>query len=141
MIGQVGASRPQYYDRTATPTMDQFGTSGAAPHASTVRWTYTVPSGKKAYLEWVNAWLRRVTAAAPVGRATSVINYTPSGGAAGSIVIARHINNAVDAVDRDGGSVGAFLGAGDVVNASTEDLSTGGTVDYLVVSKRAEFDA
>jgi hypothetical protein len=135
------ASRTHYYDRGATPTEDQYSASGVTPHAVTIRWGYTVPTAKKAYCEFVKVWVRRATAAAAAGRVTSSLKYTPDKGIVSTLVIARTTGNAVDSADRDGGAVGAFMAAGDQAEGQTEDLSTGGTVDYVVLMKRAEFDA
>jgi hypothetical protein len=141
MIGQVGASRPAYYDRNPLAVYQSYSSNAIAPAAVVVRATYTVPSGKKAFCETLHGFARRRTAAAPVGTWSVGINVTPSGGSNTTILYKRDTKNVID--DQKEFTISPFgeLGAGDKIDLITEDLSTGGTVDYTFITKAVEFDA
>lgn len=133
-------ARPSYYDRNEVPKSFRY-IATVAPHTTTVRWTYTVPVGKKAWMDSALAWLGRATAAAPVALAFGWVRYTPSGGSATTMVNTTLATNGVNDNQQSLlSSLGAMV-AGDVVEGLTVDTSTGGTVTYDVNLKYAEFDA
>lgn len=135
------AARPAPWDRNPV-NKTQFAANGAvAPHTTTVRWTYTVPAGKKAVLESLMMSVIRVTAAAPQVTAVAHLNYTPSGGSQTLLAQAVLTTNGVNDIQQQTiTSLGEML-AGDVVSADDVDSSTGGTVSYAQTLKAFEFDA
>lgn len=132
------SGRPAWYDRAPAIAFNVYE-AVIAPAGSTVRFTYTVPTAKKAYCEQGTVWLRRVTVAAPVGRADCRFVYTPSGGGANALVMAVIYGNVADAADRDALSSAFIMLAGDVMQFYTSDASTGGTVDFFGSLKATEF--
>jgi len=76
----AGGARPAYYDRDPVMVNQESSLAALAPHGSTTRFTYTVPSGKKAYMEVSYADVTVITAAAPAGSKSVRLTYTPDGG-------------------------------------------------------------
>jgi hypothetical protein len=138
---QTIIGRPAWYDRNPTHKLLSWGQLNVAPHGETVRWTYTVPAGKKAFVESVFAYLRRSAAATTVGRAAVVIWITPSGGSAAILIDVEILTNNVGDSDRQGVGQSLILLPGDTIEARTVDISTGGTVNYSAAAKITEFDA
>lgn len=132
-------ARPFYIDRNPANGSQEYSAANVAPHAATTRFTYTVPAGKKAYLEAATAHARIQTVAAPGARRLVSVQKSV---AANMALLARRIytNVANDQVDAQETQLG-LLGAGESINAITEDLSTGGGVDYYISLFRTEFDA
>ncbi len=99
--------------------------SNIAPHASTSRASILVPAAKRAEL---HAYLEvtRITAATTNGRAS--IEVTAGGTRVAHVVL---FENVVGAQQRI--ALGPLnLAAGETLDALTEDLSVGGTVDYVI---------
>lgn len=134
------ASRPDYFDRNPIIRWQQYVAAGIAPHGGTVRWTYTVPAGKKAYLENGFMQTRRDSVAAPAGQALASIRYTPNGGTIARFAATDVSTNAVG--DKDAVVLGplALLMVGDVVDSLTQDGSTGGVMTHIATAKITEFD-
>jgi hypothetical protein len=112
-----------------------------APHTQATRFTYTVPTGKKAFVEMLQTRVQRSTAASAASRVIAWIGYQPSGGS-GSLMSYSVINtNGVG--DKDANIVGQsiVMNAGDTLTGYTSDGSTGGACDYMLNYKITEFDA
>lgn len=138
---QAFPARPAWYDRNATNQNQGAIVTAAAPHTNTIRWTYTVPSARKAFVEILTVTMVRNGAAAPLGFYENFITYTPNAGVAKiPLIVWMRTNNVGDRVSQAIGQ-GMTLYAGDVINASDDDASTGGSVDYHSSIKAAEFDA
>jgi len=135
------ASRLAWYDRNPSISVQNYANSGVAPHALTVRWSYTVPAGKKAFVETISARLVRDAAATTAGLASIYVAVLPYGGSWTPLLRIAVLSNGVG--DRDGGEIGqsVILKAGDGLRAETYDTSTGGTLFYSVSAKITEFDA
>jgi hypothetical protein len=138
--GNLLPGRLDWYDRTPLAVMNNYQQT-VAPHVTTVRWSYTVPAGRKAYLETAHCSLLRAVVAAPANFAAVQQKYTPSGGSTGVYVISGINTNNVG--DQFALQVGAsFLGfAGDAFEGSTVDQSVGGTTIMRNFAKLTEFDA
>jgi len=134
-------ARPEWYDRNPAPAAQFYSGSGVAPHSATVRWTYTVPAGKKAMVEFIECAVWRRTAATTAGSSRGFIQYTPQGGS--TVVLLRAEVNTLTLGDKDCVTTGQalVLKAGDALEAITEDLATGGNCDYILNVKITEFDA
>lgn len=141
MIGNVGGARPAYHDRTPLAITQQYSATAVAPHASTTRWTYTVPTGRKFFCQVTFARWVRATAAAPVGNANVLFSYTPNGGVNAVTQEAVGAQNGVGLGKETLLGVQGSLGPGDAVAGGTSDASTGGTIDYRVSMAGIEFDA
>jgi len=133
-------ARPEWYDRN--PIHRLYGYSGnLAPHSVTTRWTYTVPAGKKAFLELAAVHHIKTAAATTVVNSYSSILITPSGGSLTELIAAQIYTNAVGDKDRAETGHAAVLLAGDIIQFNTYNGDTGGTVWHRGVAKITEFDA
>jgi len=76
--GVLGAQRPEPHDRNPVRQTLTYSGTGIAPHATTQRFSYTVPSGKKAIVLAAQANLQRATAAttAAITRASVQLQNT-----------------------------------------------------------------
>jgi len=139
--GQPIISRPAWYDRNPEPGWGVYFAAAVAPHALTTRWSYTVPTGKKTFLEAILCWLMRAGAAATVGRVYALIQYLEGGVSGPYLAYASIRTNSVG--DGDSGNLGQsiIMVAGDIIRCQTSDGSTGGAVDYNTGFKATEFDA
>ncbi len=140
-IGEVLLARGFYYDRAAANKTLQFFSSAIAPHGLTVRATYTVPTGKKAYVDHYMLQHIRTTAQAALSFADTYLRYTPSGGALTYIGHTFIFNLSVGATDRIVGSGTGFMATGDVIDIATSDSGATGSIDYYMAVKIFEFDA
>jgi len=142
-VGQLQPSRPVYYDRNPISQTINYDASAVAPHADTVRGTYTVPSGKKAYLETV--WLHTLvaTVAAPAGlKRTRILLVIATGGTStlDDAVLAA-VENTAGNKEHVSYQGSLLMMVSDVLELHTEDGGTGGTVDHRMAAKFVEFDA
>ena len=137
--GTNAGPRQQWYDRNPITSVQQYEAAGIAPHALTTRWTYTTPSGKKAYVENAAAFVFRETAPGAAGRAGCYVQVVATN--ASQLAIGEEISTAVGvSVGRTSGQNATLL-AGNVCRCQTVDLSTGGTYLYRGTAKLTEFDA
>lgn len=136
---QVQSARLHYYDRSPINRTFVFAIAATAPHAYTVQWTYTVPAGRKAMIDSIQAYIRRVTSATTLGPALCGIGYTGLGLVYFDFVRAGIYNNDLWVFDRSGPAAGGVVLAGDIIDGWTLDLSTAGTVNYNVGAKIFEF--
>src|SRR4051812_41894585 len=118
--------RSAYYDRNPVQVTANFGSAAVIPHGSTSRWSYTVATGKKAFLQRALAKVVRQTVAAPAAQVALNIRYTPNGGSATTAAYAVIWGNAINDNDRDAYAGGGVMGSGDVLDCLSIDASTGG---------------
>lgn len=137
------SSRPLYYDRNPSDQTLIFISEGLAPHASTQRAIYTVPTDNKAYAELSQVDVNRSSAAGTPETLVLSSQITPSGGAAVALQTARLWDNNNTIGDRDKNISGTMLLLldGDAYHIDSGDGSTTGTVDYEARAKLTEFDA
>lgn len=130
------------FDRNPKDADQGYAATGVAPHALATRWTYTVPANRKALVSSIRVFLARATVAAPVGISLAAVRRTPSGGSVITICQAQ-IGETNNAGDKDSlyGAANVYALAGDTIDGVTRDLSTGGTIDYMVNASIMEFDA
>ena len=135
-VGFPGGPRLEWYDRNPQECTFTYAGDDVAPHSSTVRWTYTVPTGKKLFVESAVALVTRVTAADTASEVVARVTAR-----AMSLLRAKIYTNAVG--DKDHMNVGrsVIMLAGSVLQGSTADLSTAGTIDFLATLHGIEFDA
>lgn len=139
--GQPIIGRPAWYDRNPTIQEGKYVAASVAPHAQEPRWTYTVPAGKKAFVELAFLRIYRRTAATTVGIWAADIYYQPSGGSSTSHMRISSLDNTVGSEKTLTIGQNMIMLAGDALRGYTEDASTGGTCDYAVIAKITEFDA
>lgn len=132
------SGRPFYFDRTPLTVRVIFFAEGVAPHATTIRATYTVPANRKAFAEAVQLSIARATAPGTDGRA--VINLRSDSGTFLAANLWEEDNAAKDRVDLTFGATMTRL-AGDEVAIDTSDVAITGTVNYNGVATITEYDA
>jgi len=140
-VGFPGGPRLEWYDRNPYHRFQSFQNNNTAPHAITDRWSYTVPAGKKAFVEAGQTYARRVTAAAPVGLVQVTISIQPSGAGVAILLVSQIITNNVGDGDHAEIGSGPVLYPGDLIKGTTYDGSTAGTINLNVTSEITEFDA
>lgn len=135
-IGFPGGPRLEWYDRNPQYTREGYQASGVAPHPSTERASYTVPTGKKALISMVH--LSLIRDAAPTTEALAAA-YALLAGI--RILEAHSFSSSVG--DKDSCSVGqsGTLNAGETLSTRTLDGSTGGSYHYAVCLVCIEFNA
>jgi hypothetical protein len=134
-LASLSGARAAYYDRNATTINGNFlGTVG--PHGTTTRFTYTCPSGRKAYIEAATSHVLRMTAATSIGGISVYIGTN-------TIRATDHwiVNNTVNTFERQVQATVITIYAGGVYSGATHDGSIGGTVDYNLQMTGTEFDA
>lgn len=139
-VSSYAVARPNYYDRNSS-TAGQLAYGTVAPHSPTIRWTYTVPAGKRSYVEVNYVDLARATVAASAGTTFAQIYSSNSDASDTVISYTRVFTNVAGTYDRSITSAVCILNAGNSLNGQTGDNSTGGTVSYTVGSKYTQFDA
>ena len=130
----------QWYDRNPI-SIERSYYGDNLPHTSTQRWSYTVPSGKKAILEICFAVILRVSAAETADEVIGGIWIQPSGSSNVAIVYTTMLTNNVGDMDKTSLGQSLTLKAGDILQAITQDLGTGGLIRYRIAAKITEFDA
>jgi len=130
------SARPEWYDRNASQAGIAYGATNVAPHVITSRASYTVPSGKKAFITAVQLDVRRRVAATTLGTVLARLNL-----AGGTGFVALHENNTVDSRRSIETSIGSILLAGQTIELQTQDISTGGAMDYTLSVVIVEFSA
>lgn len=136
-----GVARANYFDRNGVSKVSTYQAEALVPAAPGTKWSYTVPSNKKAFSEYLHAQVRRVAAAAPVGIIYSYITFTPSGGVASFLLYIAFRKNAIgDSEEKMANGFGAMY-PGDNIFCVLGDTSTGGLVDFISTLKTSEYDA
>lgn len=134
-------ARNNFYDRNGATKGAGYSAAALASHATTQRWSYTVPGTKKCAIGGATLTLRGVTAGGPAGTAICGCRLTPSGGAA--TVVAQLV--AFFNAPLQGMSASALEGlqlmSNDQLEGITGDTSTGASGDYAVSFAGLEFDA
>jgi len=139
-VGFPGGPRLEWYDRNPITRSLQYSAT-VAPHSGTLRASYTVPTGKKAFLEALLVYIRRVTAATTAGLISDSVFYTPSGGSGTYLLASELVDNTVNASKIVSHGLSSAVVSGDVLEVWTSDGSTGGTVGHVLTVKITEFSA
>lgn len=138
-VSSYALGRPNYYDRGATSLIKSY--SGVvAPHGATTRWTTTIASGLKAFIETTHGYVDRQTAAAP-GLNIVLWARITSGSDTSNLLFARSDGAAVGPLLDRSVAGGITLYAGEVFEGLTIDGSTGGTCNWALSSKLTTFTA
>lgn len=138
-VGHLQVTRPEWYDRHANPVTKSAAATG--PVGVTQLWTYTVPSGKKAYCDLVLSTAYRGQIATATGIVQCLVDYAAvSGGGAALLTDIRMDANINGASERQ--LVGQFgiVVAGDIFTATVVDPCTGGSTTLRCTLKATEYD-
>lgn len=112
-----------------------YNAAAVAPHATTNRWSYTVPSSTAAEVETVGLYSMRDAVAAPanVEWVALFLNGTTR------LPLLYQINNTLGFVSSEHLTQYGFGVAGDAFVAQTTDTSTGGSHTYILSMRYREF--
>jgi len=134
------SARLSYGDRNSSNVSVTFLAAAQAPAGSTVRATYTVPSGRGARLEMLMVSEYRVAVAAPVGRFTMIGALFVGGVTQMDLALAISSGNVAESGDKQIIGDCGILQIADQVKLITADASTGGTVTFDGTIKVTEYD-
>jgi len=139
-LGQAQVVRSDWHDRTPSPILLQVN-GGFAPHADTVRFTYTVPANRKAFIESFISSLFVNVLQTTHQNTNSFVRADIAG--AGFIMLAKHhlYSGAVYQGNDMTAKIGLLLNAGDIIEGQTGDNSAGGNVSHIFSVNGVEFDA
>jgi hypothetical protein len=138
-LGSLAGARAEYYDRNATSFFNSYSAT-VSPHGQTTRFTTTIASGFKAFIEVQTVYAQRQTAATTSGT-VQVIGRCVSGVNSIDTVFVTTTSLAVAATLFDIGTATITLYAGESVQGATVDASIGGTVFFAIAVKGTQFDA
>jgi len=135
-VGFPAGPRLEWYDRNPQAARQQYSGTNVTPHAFTIRFTYTVPTGKKTFVMAAFVRTIRVQVATTLGPSTIGIYL------ADKFLIARaHCDNTLySTVAAEVGHSGILL-AGETCKGGTSDASTGGQMDFDIITHLVEFNA
>jgi len=139
-VGSFAVARPNYYDRNATSTLQNYSAT-VAPHADTTRWTTTVAAGKKLSVELIHIYQERRSAATSPSQVNIQVNIT-SGATTSLAVFTNDLApTAIGARDYRLVTNVSTLYPAEVIYVTTTDASVGGTMLFLAVMKGTTYDA
>jgi len=126
----------EWYDRNPADRTINYSAVGVAPHVLTERASYTVPSGKKAFVGGAAVLLLRdgtPTTAAPV-------NGNIIFGANGTMWVS-HTNATLNSSEKETVTFNGVLLEGTTLKIYTQDTSNGGSYTYRICCVAMEFNA
>jgi hypothetical protein len=134
-----------YYDRNATSITNNYAAATIAPHGATNRWTYTVPSGRKAFLEFaeVQVIMETVPTVTATQSAQSYLQVTTAAGSTKLIMLAMLYGATVVQGSRDTVALGGSmeLQPAEVLIGTTVNSFTAGSCWHFLTTKLSEFDS
>jgi hypothetical protein len=129
----------QWYDAGLAPrtwqvvTLLVYDATGIAPHTETQRWSYTTPTGKASHTRILFAAVNRRVAPTTANLFRADIRWNGS-----SVIGARSFRATAGDVLAVVSAAPLALRASDVLSAVTQDISTGGYVDYHIAAQIIE---
>ena len=129
-----------WYDRNPFPILKAWDGDGKAPHASTLRWEYSVPKDKFVFLEIGYCYVVRITASTNEGKAGCGIGLKVSPTMESWIIEAQIYDKAVGAKDSSFIGQSGILVYGNILRGFSWDASPDGTCDLYLHAKLTEFD-
>lgn len=139
-IVQTVPARPEYFDRNASNKTISYVVGLANPHTTTLRAEYVVPAGKKAMLDTIMLFWRRIDIPTISGEAILEVRYEPSGGVVCYFVFKSLSQPEQLATYTEMWSDLGVLLPGDAIRFYTTDTSVGGGCSYMFTAKILEFD-
>lgn len=140
-VGSFAVARPAPADRNGLTTIQSYGPTTVAPHGGTVRFSFTVATGKKVSVLYTQVFVQRSTAATVDGLNRATIAVTPSGGSQSTLVSLPRVTNTVDNSQNLFLGTSLSLNAGDYVEASSFDVATGGSITLFMGMNLLTYDA
>ena len=138
-VTSYAVARPAIGDRASTSIVSTTDIT-VGPHAQTQRQIYTVPANRKALMEFGFSRIVRITNATVPGTVTYFTKlFTATSN--GVLVFPTNIAIVTGTIYERFTYTQITCFAAEVVTSFTEDLSTGGTVDYRGTFKFVEYDA
>ncbi len=128
----------EHYERGAAHVLKSYHDALVGPHASTTRWSYTVPTGKYAYLNSVFVYMMRDGAPTTASYADARVLVTSGANSAYVVWVTQLQGTSGVSTQGSASDVGVFL-PGTVISAETVDSSTGGTYLYTAEGIFTEF--
>ena len=139
-VASLGVARPAYYDRNASGTRQRYN-AAIAPATFTTRWTATIASGKKAFVEAVFVRCFQATLPPAIGFMETYVET--SDGVTNTLLASARAATSLtvkqQAQDRVAGTITLY--AGNSIYCTTVDDSTGGTVQFTGDALYTIFDA
>ena len=138
-VTSYAVARPSYYDRNAAGDTKRYNAI-VGPHAQTTRWTFTVPAGKKAYIEVLSLRISQWTAVTTPGFADCGIELNTSGSP--TSLLYQKLLTAIATLPFSLQTIPLQVSMypADSVACFTSDTSVGGTVAYLPDARFTTFD-
>jgi len=133
-VGHPSGARNAQLDRICTWGVMNYSGDGLAPHAPTLRWSYTVPTGVRAILESLFCLCYRWSAPTT---SSMVFCYIWVGSAV--LAFAMFEDPAQFAQDKDCQGFSMHLDEGETVTGYTGDMSTDGSCCFKVTSRYVEY--
>lgn len=127
----------QWFDRNPLEVNLSYNSANVAPHASTIRSTYTVPVGRKFLIDTARVLAMVETVATGRGRPGIYVQLSSNL----YVVFALLLTNLVGDSKNEIIGSGITLLAGDTVSLITSDNSTGGSLTYVGSLHGVEYDA
>lgn len=134
-------ARLQWYDRNPTDISQAAVFLGVAPHLQVNRWLYTVPLGRKCFVEFLDLKISRATAAGAAGTPRCYFILNGALASAAFLSYCWILTNTVGEKDDVAIGQAMLLFEGETLEFDTIDDSTGGTCNYIGNLKATEFDA
>lgn len=131
-----------WYDRNPSSIFRSY-VNPLANHAATTRWTYTVPTNRKAYVELAQIYIQKALANTAFTSARGVLNYVPFGGSNAELMVTYLYTNVQGDKDQNAIGQSILLNEGDVITYQTTVTCTAGEA-YTILGgflKATEFDA
>lgn len=138
-VQQSATARPVPIDRNAVPVPISVDTAPTAPHSETSRFLYTLPSGKKGMLEFLQLRVIRSASTPNYGRAAMYVKVAADS-TTYQIARCELRAGAVDAFETVRFS-GVSLPERATLQITTLDTSEGGTCEYLALGSLLQYDA
>ncbi len=139
-VTSYAVARPAQYDRNASSSI-QGDAAIYAPHGVTSRWTYTVPSGFKLFLEACSVSQQNITAPTVAAQASIIIRITSGLVFMDPIRLDILTSGVTTTINSNQVFGQVTLYAAEVLNVFTLNSSTGGTVLMASGSKGTQFAA
>lgn len=111
-----------------------------SPHASTLRYTYTVAADRLLVLKSAMIQLLRRTTPSASGFIYAALQIRKTGVGDTSVIVLRMNNGAIGGSKELSIPINVRLEPGDRVRFYTSDSSTGGTVDFQLTVNSEEYD-
>jgi hypothetical protein len=140
-VEQTAFSRLAPYDRNAQVIMLQYASGPQSPHTETERLVYTVPAGKKAFLDVIYMEVYRRDIPTKNGMAVMYLYFSPNGVDWFRLMGAKVQSSLKNDTSFVRVTNAAMLYPGNKLKVTTADDSEGGNCVFIINLKLTLFDA